>query len=131
MRIPQALIDQLVAHAREEAPNECCGWIGARDGVATTVYRARNEFSSPLRYRIHAEDTKDIFFAMDEAGEEALAAYHSHTRSAPIPSETDVNEAHPWVENYLIVGVSDAEAEVRAYRLERGSGFTPIELGVG
>jgi [CysO sulfur-carrier protein]-S-L-cysteine hydrolase len=132
VRISRALLDELVAHARDEAPNECCGWIGARDGAATTVYRARNKFASPLRYEIAEEDTLRIFDAIDAAGEEIGATYHSHTRSAPVPSQTDVNQANPLLGSalYLIVGVADSEPDVRAYAIERASGFTPAELTV-
>ena len=47
MRIFQTMLDEIVAHAREEAPNECCGMIGARDGGAASLYRARNAEASP------------------------------------------------------------------------------------
>ena len=132
MKIPQALVDELVAHAREEAPNECCGWVGARDGVATTVYRARNAYASPLRYQIAEEDTLRIYEEMDAAGEVVGATYHSHTRSLPIPSQTDVNEANPLLGDalYIIVGVMDSEPDVRAYRIERQQGHTPAELEI-
>ena len=132
MKLPQHVLDALVAHAREEAPNECCGWVGARDGVATTVYRARNKFASPLRYEIAEEDTHRIYLEMDEAGEEVGATYHSHTRSLPIPSQTDVNAANPLLGDalYIIVGVKDPEPDVRAFHIERGVGFTPADLVV-
>ena len=134
MRIPQSLLDELVAHARDEAPDECCGWIGARDGVATTVYRARNKFASPFRYEIAEEDTARIFEEIDEAGEEVGATYHSHTRSDPIPSETDVNAANPLLAHtlYLIVGVKDPDsADVRAYRIRPRQGYDEAELQLG
>jgi proteasome lid subunit RPN8/RPN11 len=133
VRLPQPLFDELVAHAREEAPNECCGWIGAKDGVATTLYRARNTFASPLRYEIDAGDTHRIFLAIDEAGEDVGATYHSHTRSLPIPSQTDVNAANPLLGDalYIIVGVKDPEPDVRAFRIERGAGFSPADLDIG
>ena len=56
MRIPPQMIEELFAHAREEAPNECCGLVGGVDGRATSLYRARNEFESPLRYNVHPQD---------------------------------------------------------------------------
>lgn len=130
MRISQALLEELVAHAREEAPAECCGWIGGRDGTATTIYRARNEYASPLRYRIAEADTARIFDQIDAAGEDVVGTYHSHTRSDPIPSQTDVNEANPLLGDvdYVIVGVQGAEPDVRAWRIEHRKGFTPGEL---
>jgi len=52
VRIPRALLEQIVAQARDEAPNECCGIIAADDGVAVAVHPARNAASSPLRYEM-------------------------------------------------------------------------------
>ena len=57
MRISRALIDELVAHAREDMPNECCGMVGGADGEARTVYRAENAEASPLRYSIDAKSS--------------------------------------------------------------------------
>jgi [CysO sulfur-carrier protein]-S-L-cysteine hydrolase len=121
VRIAQALIDEMVAHAREDLPNECCGMVGGKDGVALTVYRARNEFESPLRYRIHTDDQLRIQEKeMRERGEDVLAIYHSHTKTAAYPSQTDVNEAERWSEPiYLIVSLEDAEApDVKGYWLK-------------
>lgn len=117
MRLSRELIDEIVAHAREDAPNECCGMIAAEDGRAVEIYRATNAAASPLRYEIEPRDQFRIEMAIDEAGLELGAIYHSHTRSAPYPSQTDVNLAfHPHA-LYVIVGVAGPEPEVRAYRI--------------
>jgi proteasome lid subunit RPN8/RPN11 len=113
MKISQALIDEMVAHAREDLPNECCGLVGGKDGEATTVYRIRNEYESPLRYRLHSQDQLRVDREMEEAGEEPLGIYHSHTRSEAYPSQTDVNEAEAWPEPmYLIVSLEDSDNPV-------------------
>src|SRR5690242_16517507 len=93
MRIARHLYDEIIAHARDEAPNECCGMIAARDGEAVAVHRARNLAASPLRYEVHPQDLHRILDAIDGDGLELGAIYHSHTRSAPLPSQTDVNLA--------------------------------------
>lgn len=113
MRIPQGLIEEMVAHAREDLPNECCGLVGGRDGEATSVYRMRNEFESPLRYKLHSADNLRVNNEMQDAGEEMVGVYHSHTKSPAYPSQTDVNEAQPWPEPvYFIVSLADADAPV-------------------
>ncbi len=114
MRISKSLIDEIIAHARADLPNECCGMVGGRDGEATTVYRARNEFESPLRYKIDTADQLRIQEKeMREAGEEVVGIYHSHTKSEAYPSQTDVNEAVAWPEPvYFIVSLADANAPV-------------------
>ena len=119
MKIPQALIDEMVAHAREDLPNECCGMVGGRDGEAETVIRVANSAASPLRYEMDPQEQYDALKAIDDAGGELLAIYHSHTKSAAYPSQTDVNQAVAWPEQiYLIVSLADPEAaDVKGYLL--------------
>jgi proteasome lid subunit RPN8/RPN11 len=121
MRIPQALIDEMVAHAREDAPNECCGMVGGRDGEAATLYRAANAEASPLRYSIDAQEQFRLMREIEEAGEELVAIYHSHTRSPAYPSQTDVNLA-AWPDAvYVIVSLQDAESpEVKGFWIRDG-----------
>src|ERR1044072_269927 len=121
MRIAQSLIDEIVAHAREDLPNECCGLIGGTDGAAQTVYRARNEFASPFSYRVSGEDQYRIIEKeMRGRDEELLAIYHSHTKSPAYPSPTDLNEAVSWPEQvYLIVSLANPDSpDVKAYWLK-------------
>jgi len=130
MRISQSLIDEMVAHARGELPNECCGMVGGRDGVATTVYRAENAEASPLRYSIDAAEQFRLIREIEDAGEELVAIYHSHTKSAAYPSQTDVNLAG-WPEAvYLIVSLANSEApDVKGFWI-RGGEIADAELVV-
>jgi [CysO sulfur-carrier protein]-S-L-cysteine hydrolase len=120
MKISQALIDEMVAHAREDLPNECCGMIGGRDGEAIRVVRVENAAASPLRYEMDPQAQYDALKAIEDAGEALVAIYHSHTRSAAYPSQTDVNEAVMWPEQvYVIVSLEDEDApDVKAYSLK-------------
>jgi proteasome lid subunit RPN8/RPN11 len=123
MQIPQPMIDEMVAHAREDLPNECCGLIGGSDGEARTLYRARNAFASPFSYRVDPGDQYRIIEKeMRERGEELVSIYHSHTKSPAYPSQTDLNEAASWPEQvYLIVSLADPEApDVKAFWLKDG-----------
>jgi [CysO sulfur-carrier protein]-S-L-cysteine hydrolase len=119
MKIPQALIDEMVAHAREDLPNECCGMVGGRNGEAETVIRVANSAASPLRYEMDPQEQYDALKAIEDGGGELLAIYHSHTKSAAYPSQTDVNQAVAWPEQvYLIVSLADPEAaDVKGYLL--------------
>jgi proteasome lid subunit RPN8/RPN11 len=121
MRIAQSLIDEIVAHAREDVPNECCGMIGGVDGEARTVYRATNAEASPLRYSIDAGEQFRLMREIEEAGEELASIYHSHTRSPAYPSQTDVNLAG-WPDAvYLIASLADPDApDVRAFWIREG-----------
>jgi proteasome lid subunit RPN8/RPN11 len=130
MRIGRALIDEVVAHAREAAPNECCGLIGGSNGRAATLYRARNEFESPVRYNVHPQDLLRITGEIDDRGEELTAIYHSHTRTEPYPSQTDINLASNWPDPvYLICSLAGDEPEVRGFRIRDG-GVEEVSLDV-
>ena len=129
MRINRRLFDELVAHARADAPNECCGMIASRDGEAVAVHRATNTAASPLRYVIDGKEQYQIQTAIEDAGLDLGAIYHSHTRSAPEPSETDINLAFYPEALYVIVGVKDEEPDVRAWRIVEGK-VTPAPLEV-
>jgi [CysO sulfur-carrier protein]-S-L-cysteine hydrolase len=109
MRISREMIDDLVAHAREDAPNECCGVIGGLDGRATSVYRAANAEASPLRYSLDPSDQFRIMSEIEERGEEVVAIYHSHTASPAYPSQTDVNLAFYPDAVYVIVSLEDPD----------------------
>jgi [CysO sulfur-carrier protein]-S-L-cysteine hydrolase len=120
MRIPRDLYDQIVAHARADAPNECCGMIASRDGEAVTVYPAVNAAASALRYEIDGAEQYRIQMAIDDAGHDLGAIYHSHTRSAPYPSQTDINLAFYPDALYVIVGLANGDPEVKAYEIRDG-----------
>jgi len=124
------LIDEIVAHSREEDPNECCGLVGGANGAATTVYRARNEFESPLRYNVHPQDLLRITTEIEDRGEELAAIYHSHTASEAYPSQTDINLARNWPDPvYLICSLAAPEPEVRGFAIRDG-GVEEVELVV-
>jgi proteasome lid subunit RPN8/RPN11 len=120
MRISRRLLDELIAHARADAPNECCGMIAARDGEAVAVHRATNTAASPLRYVIDGKEQYEIQTAIEDAGLDLGAIYHSHTRSAPEPSQTDINLAFYPEALYVIVGVQHEQPDVRAWRIVGG-----------
>jgi [CysO sulfur-carrier protein]-S-L-cysteine hydrolase len=132
MRIDRQMLDEIVAHAREDAPDECCGMIGSRDGRAVSLYRARNAEASPLRYVVHPQDQFRIMEQMDERGEELGAIYHSHTKSAAYPSQTDVNLAEGWPDPlYVICSIADRDSpDVRAFAI-RDRAIEEVALDVG
>lgn len=122
LKIPQELLDEMIEHAREDNPNECCGLVGGSDGVAATVYRARNAEQSPYRYSIAPPEQLALMNRIDEAGEEIVGIYHSHTRTAAYPSQTDINLAVGWPDSvYLIVSLENPDDPyVRGFRIRDG-----------
>lgn len=119
------MLDEIVAHALREAPNECCGVIAGRDGAARALHATENVAASPFRFEIDGLALMRLIDRFEADGDELAAIYHSHTRSEPYPSQTDLNFAALWpgVE-WLIVGVPrDGEPVVRTYRIEDGRVF--------
>jgi [CysO sulfur-carrier protein]-S-L-cysteine hydrolase len=131
MRIARSLLDEIVAHARDDDPNECCGMVAGRNGQATRVYRARNAEASPFRYVIHPQDQFRITMEIEDGGEEIAAIYHSHTKSPAEPSQTDINLADSWPDPlYLICSLADPDdPDVRAWSITDGS-VEEVELDV-
>lgn len=122
MKLPPALADQIVAHARAEFPNECCGLIAGHGDTATRVLPTTNAEGTPFMYVMDPREQMELMDAIEDAGEDLVAIYHSHTRSAAYPSRTDVELAFFAEPLYVIVSLQDPDAPViRAFRLARSA----------
>ena len=112
--IPAAIREELRAHASEEAPNECCGVIVLKDGVAERYVLGRNRLASPYRYELEIDPA--VWFLEDEGYE--LAVFHSHPETEPRPSRTDRELAGLWAGRpFVIYGLR--LDELRAWRIAR------------
>ena len=121
MKIPRGLYEQMVEHAREEAPNECVGLIATRNGSAEKLYRATNAAASPLRFEIEGSEQIHYHRDIEDAGLELGAIYHSHTRTEPVPSQTDIGFAAGWPGVlWVIVGLSSDEPVVGTWTTDGG-----------
>ncbi|MDA0301057.1 MAG: M67 family metallopeptidase [Chloroflexi bacterium] len=149
-RIPRAIIDELVAHAREDLPNEACGMVHAQDGAPIAVHRVKNvavrhddgtTSASPYRYDMDPLTMMRLQRQRDDTGEALFAIYHSHVASAAYPSPTDVRmaffppgemEQPPMFPGtyYILVSLQHEEADVRAYHIRQGGLIeeAPIEV---
>ncbi len=124
MIISAELLDELVAHALEDPGNEVCGVVAVEEAPvrAVRVLRATNIHASPLKFEIDPKQLLQLYLGIEADGHALGAIYHSHVRSRPYPSQTDINFAANWpgVE-WIIVGLAaDAEPEVRSYAIEGG-----------
>ena len=120
--IPRTVRKAIAEHARAELPNEMCGLLLLRDGVAERFEPARNALASP--YRFEMEIDPELWFVEDEGY--TLAVVHSHPSTEPKPSQTDVANIGLWEGRpYLIYSV--ARDEIKAWRFVDG-GFEPLEL---
>lgn len=129
--IPADLLAAVVAHARADAPAECCGLLaGSPDGRVSLHFPVRNDLASPTEYLTNARDMLAASKAVRAAGAEVLAVYHSHPASAPVPSAKDVAGNH-WGDTivHVIVGLAGAEPDVRAWHISDG-GYSRADWAV-
>ncbi len=122
MVVPAEVRSALVEHAEAEAPNEACGLIVLRDGVAERYVAAENEAGSPYRFELKADP--EVWFLEDEGYE--LAVFHSHPSSPPRPSRTDVENIGLWQGRPYVI-LSLHSGELAAWRIEDGR-IDPLAL---
>ena len=123
LRIPAAMIDEIVAHAREDHPDEACGIIAGPAGsdTATRLVRMLNAERSPTFYRFDSGEQLRLYRQMDAADEEVIVVYHSHTGTEAYPSRTDISYAGEPQAHYLLVSTREPDTEeIRSYRIRDG-----------
>ena len=114
IRVPSSIRAELVAHASDEAPNECCGLVLVRDGVAVEYIRGVNKLASPYRYELYIDPF--VWSEIDEDVEQVV--FHSHPETEPRPSRTDRELAGLWSGRpFLIYGLK--LDDLRAWRIAR------------
>lgn len=122
LRLSRDQIAELIAHARETFPNECCGLLAGQDGRVTRVYRGRNIDESPYTYRLDDRQLLQFLREIDDSGLDLVGIYHSHTASEARPSRTDVARAFYPQATYVIVSLKDRDSPVvRAFRITDGA----------
>jgi proteasome lid subunit RPN8/RPN11 len=136
LSISAALADELLAHARAEVPNEACGILSGSvaNGTATAYHPARNADASPYVYTLHPDDLVRIVLAVDDAGDDLVAIFHSHTHTPAEPSATDRRQAMYPDAFYLLATLADETAApenaLRAWRIRDGEA-TEVPLRIG
>ena len=136
LRIPRPLAEELLAHARAEVPNEACGLLAGSlaTGEASGYHPARNAEASPYVYTVHPDDLVRIVFAIEDAGQDLVAIFHSHTHTPAVPSPTDRRQAQYPDPFYLLATLADPDADaadaLRAWRIRDGES-TEVPLTVG
>lgn len=116
LRMPRALADEMVAHLRDEKPNEGCGLLAGDPPAVTKVIRMTNAASSPVRYSLDPAEQFAAYRTIDEAGLSLASVFHSHTHTEAYPSPTDVRLASEDVP-YVIVSLAEDPVVIRAFRI--------------
>ena len=127
LQIKRQFVEEMVVHANESMPNECCGILAGAGGNVTKVYRMTNVEASPFRFAMDPLEIMNIDQAASELGWELAVIYHSHTHSEAYPSDTDVriaggtNELWPDV-RYILVSLMEPEnPSVRLFSIDHGN----------
>ncbi len=121
LELPREMVDAIVAHARRDHPDEACGVVAGRDGVATRHVEMANAERSPTFYRFDAQEQLRVWRDMDDADEVPFVLYHSHTATEAHPSRTDISLASEPDAHYLLVSTRDPdEVELRSFRIVDG-----------
>jgi proteasome lid subunit RPN8/RPN11 len=142
LTIPRFLFETMIAHAKAEAPNECCGLLAGRNGQISHIYRIRNledsdqirELKIPadraVRYFMDPRQLMDSMTNMRDKALDLLAIYHSHPKTEAYPSATDVRLAYYPESYYLIISLRDTDRpEANLYRILEGK-ITPESLKI-
>lgn len=124
LRISQAYVDAIVAHARRDFPDEACGIVAGPEGsdIAARLVPMTNADRSPTFFRFDPAEQLALYQEMDRNDEEVVVVYHSHTSTEAYPSRTDISYAAEPQAHYLLVsvaetGADEGPAEVRSYRI--------------
>jgi proteasome lid subunit RPN8/RPN11 len=118
LRLAKDQLDDIVAHARETFPNECCGLLAGRGEHVSRIYRGRNVDESPYTYRLDDRQLLHFLREIDDAELDLVGIYHSHTASDARPSRTDVSRAFYPQAVYVIVSLKDWDRPVvRGFRI--------------
>ena len=122
IEIPADIREAMVAHAKQELPNEACGLLAGRDGRVEHFYPMRNADDSPKTYRLDPTEQLQVFNELENKGWELLGIFHSHTHTQAYPSETDRRQAFYPEAHYVLVSVANREApDLRAYLIADGT----------
>jgi [CysO sulfur-carrier protein]-S-L-cysteine hydrolase len=120
IEIPADIREAMIAHAREDMPNEACGLLAGPGGRAEHAFRLRNADNSPMTYRFDSNEQFQVFNEIEEKGWEIAAIYHSHTHTEAYPSPTDRRQAFYPDAHYILVSLAEEDPVVRGFTIRDG-----------
>jgi proteasome lid subunit RPN8/RPN11 len=120
MKILTEVLNALVAHARQAAPIEACGYLAQRDDTIVAHYPLRNTDDSGEHFTMDPTEQFTVIRQMRSLGQKAVAVYHSHPASAAQPSPEDIRLAHDPQISYVIVSLAGETPEVKSFRIRNG-----------
>ena len=128
MKLPRSLLDQIVAQARSEAPNEACGYLAGTDGEAGMVIPMTNVDQSPEHYSFDPQEQFAAVKQAREAGIDLIAVYHSHPETPARMSREDIRLANDTTVLYVIYSL--AQDRVKGFRVDRQKTVEDVPVDV-
>jgi proteasome lid subunit RPN8/RPN11 len=123
MKLAPEVRDQIVAHARQDAPNEACGYLSAKHGVVSRAFRLTNADASPEHYTLVPAEQFAAVREMRKSGHELRAVYHSHPASPARMSQEDLRLAFDCGLSYVIISLAGEEPVVKSFTIHDGMAF--------
>ena len=118
VRIPKAIFQEMVDHAKREWPLECCGILGGNDKTVQKSFELQNTEKSPVLYSMSPREQMKVFEEMEKESMKMVAIYHSHPHTIPFPSETDVKLTfYPDVSSIIISLKEEENPVVKAFQI--------------
>lgn len=129
MNIKASVINELISHARAEAPVEACGYLAGSDDLVTTAFRLRNVDASPEHFSFEPAEQFAVVRRMRAEGVRLKAVYHSHPATPARLSQEDIRLANDPSLSYVIVSLAGAVPDVKSFRIRDGH-FEPETLHI-
>lgn len=127
LMLPRVLYEEMLAQARAELPNECCGMLAGRIEVGNEETPPRavvlrrlpliNAAASPVEYLSDDRSMFEAVRSMNKEGLDTLAIYHSHPASEPVPSRKDREQNYCTTVMNLIISLEGPEPLMRGWWL--------------
>jgi proteasome lid subunit RPN8/RPN11 len=124
VRIYETVLTTIAAHARREAPDECCGLLVGSSDLIEEAVATRNLLAHPSRYQIDPEQHIALNRRLRGTSRSVIGAYHSHPRTEAVPSPSDIAEAHYPEFVWVIVSLAGDQPAFGAYRIVAGTART-------
>ena len=120
LRIPKTIYQKMVDHAKREWPLECCGILSGKEKTVQKAFELKNAEESPVLYSMSPQEQMKVFEEMEKESMEMIAIYHSHPKTIPFPSETDVKLTfYPDVPS-IIISLQEKENPVmKAFQISK------------
>ena len=126
--VPPSFLERMIEHAQTCHPLECCGVLGGRGSIITSVHFLRNDLESSSQFFANPKELINAVRKMRNSGEEMTGIFHSHPHSLPTPSERDRDENYYPGLFYFIISLAQEEPEIRCYILSQEGEYHSVQI---